>query len=117
MATNTAAILTKQATITTATDLDCNSLTTTQLEVNGGANIDTHTYFDTIVIRRPTGFSGDTIFFMGFRELQCWVNNTNILFNNAIDLISNYALWTAPETSLGGLTEKCMIILSSLHLI
>jgi hypothetical protein len=74
--------------------------------VNGGVNIDTTGYFDTIVIRRPTGFSGDANFFMGFRELQCWVNNTNILFDNASDLISNYALWTAPETSLGGLTEK-----------
>jgi hypothetical protein len=72
--------------------------------VNGGVNIDTTGYFDTIVIRRPTGFSGDANFFMGFRELQCWVNNTNILFDNG--LTSNYALWTAPETSLGGLTEK-----------
>jgi hypothetical protein len=95
---------TKQATITIATDLDCNSLTTNNLEVNGGVNIDTTGYFDTIVIRRPTGFSGDANFFMGFRELQCWVNNTNILFDNG--LTSNYALWTAPETSLGGLTEK-----------
>jgi hypothetical protein len=43
---------------------------------------------------------------MGFRELQCWVNNSNIIFNNAIDLISNYALWTDKDTSLGGLTSK-----------
>ena len=55
---------TKQATITIATDLDCNSLTTNNLEVNGGVNIDTTGYFDTIVIRRPTGFSGDANFFM-----------------------------------------------------
>ena len=64
---------TKQATITIATDLDCNSLTTNNLEVNGGVNIDTTGYFDTIVIRRPTGFSGDANFLMGFRELKCWV--------------------------------------------
>ena len=106
LATNTADILTKQATITTATDLDCNTLTTTQLEVNGGVNIDTRTYFDTIVIRRPTGFSGDANFYSGIRELQCWVNGVNILFSNANDLTSNYALWSAPETSLGGSTEK-----------
>jgi len=104
IASNTADILTKQPTITTATDLDCKTLTTTQLEVNGGVNIDTHTYFDTIVIRRPTGFSGDANFFLGIRELQCWVNDVNILFNNG--LTSNYALWSNPETSLGGLTEE-----------
>jgi hypothetical protein len=72
--------------------------------VNGGVNIDTTGYFDTIVIRRPTGFSGDANFFLALRELQCWVNNINILFDN--DLISNYALWTDKDTSLGGLTEK-----------
>jgi hypothetical protein len=95
---------TKQATITTATDLECNSLTTNNLEVNGGVNIDTTGYFDTIVIRRPAGFSGDANFFLALRELQCWVNNINILFDNY--LISNYALWTDKDTSLGGLTEK-----------
>jgi hypothetical protein len=97
---------TKQATITSATDLDCNSLTTNNLEVNGGVNIDTSKYFDTIVIRRPTGFSGDANFYLGFRELQCWVNNSNIIFDNANDLISNYALWSDKDTSLGGLTSK-----------
>jgi hypothetical protein len=69
--------------------------------VNEGVNIDTTGYFDTIVIRRPTGFSGGAIFLMGFRELQCWVNNYNILFDNANDLISNHALWTDKDTSLG----------------
>jgi hypothetical protein len=44
-------------------------LTTTNFEVNGEVNIDTQTYFDTIVIRLPTGFSGDAIF-LGLRELQ-----------------------------------------------
>ena len=106
LARNTADILTKQPTITTATDLTANSITTNNLEVNGGVNIDTHTYFDTIVIRRPTGFSGDANFYLGFRELQCWVNNSNILFDNADNLISNYALWTDRDTSLGGLPSK-----------
>jgi hypothetical protein len=104
--TNTADILTKQDLITSSTDLETNSLTANNLEVNGGVNLDTNTYFDTIVIRRPTGFSGDANFYLGLRELQCWVNNYNILFDNAIDLISNYALWSDKDTSLGGLTEK-----------
>jgi len=104
IALNTANILTKQDTITISTDLETNSLTTNNLEVNGGVNIDTTGYFDTIVIRRPTGFSGDANFYLGFRELQCWVNNSNIIFDNANDLISNYALWSDKDTSLGGLT-------------
>ena len=99
-------INTKQDTITTSTDVTCNSLTANNLEVTGGVNIDTTGYFDAIVIRRPTGFSGDANFYLGVRGLQCWVNNSNILFGNAIDLISNYALWTDRETSLGGSTEK-----------
>jgi len=58
LATNTANILTKQATITTSTDLTPNSITTNNLEVNKSVDIDTSKYFDTIVIRRPTGTSG-----------------------------------------------------------
>jgi len=103
-ASHTETILTKQATITTSTDLDCNSLTTNNLEVNGEVNIDTTGYFDTLVIRRPTGFSGDANFFLGLRELQCWVNDSNIFYDNG--LTSNYALWSNKETSLGGLTAK-----------
>jgi hypothetical protein len=79
-------INTKQDIITSSTDLTANSITTNNLEVNGGFNMDTSTYYDTIVIRRPTGFSGDANFYLGFRELQCWVNNYNILFDNANDL-------------------------------
>jgi len=67
-------ILTKQDLITTSTDLDCNSLTTTNLEV------DTRKYFDTIVIRRPTGITGEVgDIYLAFRELQCWVNDFNLL--------------------------------------
>jgi hypothetical protein len=93
IASNTADILTKQDLITTSTDLNTNSLNTKNISVNGEVNIDANTYFDTIVIRRPTVFSGDGNFFLGLRELQCWVNNSNILFDNANDFISNYALW------------------------
>jgi hypothetical protein len=61
-------------------------------------------YFDTIVIRRPTGFSGDANLYIGFRELQCWVNGINIMIDYG--LTSNYVLWTDKNTSLGGETSK-----------
>jgi len=73
--------------------------------VNGEVNIDTNEYFDTIVIRRPTGVSGDATFsFLALREIQCWVNDSNIFYNNG--LTSNYALWSNKETSIGGLNEQ-----------
>ena len=68
---------TKQDTITPATDLSCNSLTTNQLIV------DNREYFDTIVIRRPTGFSGNgtdaSSYPIILNEIQCWVNAFNLL--------------------------------------
>jgi hypothetical protein len=64
----------KQATITTSTNLECKSLITRLLEV------DTTRFFDTIVLRRPTGITGAVgDFFLAFRELQCWVNGSNLL--------------------------------------
>jgi hypothetical protein len=76
LATNTADILTKQPLITTATDLECNSLTTGDLEVNGGVNIDTSKYFDTIVLRR---FNEADFTLFNLTELQVWVNGSNLL--------------------------------------
>ncbi len=100
IASNTANILTKQATITTATDLETNSITTNNLEVNGGVNIDTKTYFDTIVIRRPTGLTGRVDdFAINLKELQCWVNGVNIMIDNG--LTSYYTEWTDKETDIG----------------
>ena len=101
---NTTNILTKQTTITTATNLECNNL-----NVNGVLNIDKNLFFDTIVIRRPTAFSGDTTFYIGVREIQCWVNNSNILFDNANDLISYYALWSDNETAVGLVGSTALI--------
>jgi len=49
------------------------SLTTNQLIVN----VDIDLYFDTIVIRRPTGVG--TGQFTGIREVQLFVNNVNVL--------------------------------------
>jgi len=101
IASNTGNILTKQDLVTSSTNLTANSITLTDLNVHGAVDIDPNPYFDTIVIRRPTGFSGDATYYLGVRELQCWVNNSNILFDNANDLISYYALWSDKETAVG----------------
>ena len=97
LATNTADILTKQDLITSATDLECNSLTTGDLEVNG--NITKKTYFDTIVVRRPTGVSGVGSDRIGVKELQCWVNGVNIMTDNG--LTSYFASWLDKDTDTG----------------
>ena len=77
----------------TANDIECNSLKITQLEVNGGVNIMTRKYFDTMVIRRPTGITGIVDDYrITLRELQCWVNGVNIMINNG--LTSYFTFWT-----------------------
>jgi len=78
---------TKQDEITTSTDLSCNSLNTNQLIVNDNL------YFDTIVIRRPTGATyNGTDFVIALRELQCWVGGSNIMING--DIIPYFAEFT-----------------------
>jgi hypothetical protein len=89
------ALNSKQAIITTSTDLECNSLTTEDLEVNGNINLDTNTYFDTIVIRRPTGIAFSTDLTIGLVELQTWVNGVNIMINNG--LTSFFANWSVDK--------------------
>ena len=80
---------TKQDEITTSTDLTLNSLNTNQLIVNDDL------YFDTIVIRRPTGFSGDGTDLASYtiilNEIQCWVNANNILIDD--NTTSYFADW------------------------
>ena len=81
----------KQATITTATNLTSKSLTTDDI-VLGSVNIDAKNYFDTLVVRRPTGHTGETgNYTMDFREIQVWVNGNNILKNNSGSLTSYFA--------------------------
>ena len=87
IASNTADILTKQPLITTSTDLECNSITTNNLKVNG--YITTTKYFNTIVVRR---FDQTTSNAINLRELQTWVNGVNIMVNNG--LTSYFALWS-----------------------
>ena len=78
---------TKQDTITFSTDLSSNSLNTYQIIVNENL------FFNTIVIRRPTLFSGGSDPNIVLRELQCWVNDTNILFANSGTLNAYFASW------------------------
>ena len=76
--------------------MTANSITTNNLEVNGGVCIDNKTYFDIIVIRRPTGITGITGSsgnILQIREVQVWVNGSNILFPNSATLISYFAVF------------------------
>jgi len=90
----------KQDEITTDTDLSCNSLNTNQLIVNDDL------YFNTIVIRRPnevitTDTSVPNAGSINIRELQCWVNDVNILASNSGSLNSYYAYWSDKENDIG----------------
>jgi len=78
--------------IITSTDLSCNSLNTNQLRVNEDL------FFDAIVIRRPTGETGVADeYAIALYELQCWVNDTNTLYENSSSLVSYFAYWTDKE--------------------
>ena len=91
-----------------ANQLDVSNIITTQLLGNmdlcGNLSIQSSDYsisnerlmFDTIVVRRPSGVvsSVSNPASINLRELQCWVNDTNILFDNSSSLTSYFALWT-----------------------
>jgi len=73
--------------------LSCNSLNT-----NNKLIVNDDLYFDTIVIRRPTGETGVTDEYgITLYELQCWVNDTNTLYNNSSNLVTYFAYWTDKE--------------------
>jgi hypothetical protein len=92
----------KQATISTETDLNINSITTISLEVNGIVNMDTHIFFDTIMIRRPTGITGEPgKFYLAFRELHCWVNGSNLLQSTSTTKTAMFADFLNKELDLG----------------
>ena len=84
----------------TSTDLECNSLTTSNL------NVDTRKKFDTIVLRRPTGITGEVgDFYLALRELQCWVNNANLLQSTATTKFAFFANFLLDKTlDIGALT-------------
>ena len=95
---NTANILTKQSTINSLTDLETNSLKTTQFEVNGGVNIIIpKNQFETIVFRRPNETPQ-----INLSEIQCWIGGVNILPLNSNDLISYFATWDTDKSFPSG---------------
>jgi hypothetical protein len=99
LATNTADILTKQPLITNSTDLETNSIF-----IEGNLNLKKTTYFDTIVIRRPTGIigiSGNNNNIINLNELQVRVNGSNILVENSAILTSYFALWADKQIDNG----------------
>jgi hypothetical protein len=108
IATNTADILTKQPLITTSTYLTANSITTNNLKVNGNINLNKTNFFNTIVIRRPTGITGglDTANnnVINSNELQVWVNDTNIMINNG--LTSFYVNFNDKDTIIKSSAEE-----------
>ena len=59
--------------------------------------------FDTIVIRRPTGYSGDTNFYLNLYELQVWVSDNNILPQNAT---SFFSLWDDKDNDIGQYSQN-----------
>jgi len=66
-------------------------------------------FFNTIVIRRPTDVTGETLngsYDINLFEFQCWVNDTKILFNNSSDLVSYFALWADKENNIGQTSDR-----------
>jgi hypothetical protein len=63
----TSALDTKQELITSLTDLNCNSITTSDLKLNGNIHFSKNKYFDTIVVRR---LDETTTYAINLRELQ-----------------------------------------------
>ena len=61
-------------------------------------------FFNTIVIRRPNLNYGNPSPAILLRELQCWVNDTNILFTNSSTLNTFYASWL--EKDVEGIDES-----------
>ena len=91
-------INTKQDTITSSTDLETNSITTNNLNVNENINLNKATYFNTIVIRR---FNEADYNIINLNELQVWVNGSNILFPNSTFLTGYFANWADKQTDRG----------------
>jgi len=88
---------------------------TGDLNVEGGVNIDTGEYFDTLVVRRPTGTTGRTDDYrIALRELQVWVNGTNILVENSASLTSYFALWDTDKNADVGFTNPASNIYNNI---
>jgi len=85
------------------TALEAKQDTISNFEINGNVNLNTSgTNFDTIVVRRPTNATGITDdYLIDLNELQIWVNNANILIENASSLISSVVSWSNKDLDLG----------------
>jgi len=88
----------KQDEITSSTDLSCNSISTKQLPVSEDV-------FNTIVIRRPTDVAGSPSSSIFVRELQCWVNDINILATNSGSLNTYFANFTDNSVEIASSTH------------
>jgi len=85
-------------TIDTTTDLEVKSLTADDLIVNNIIYNNT-TKFNTIVLRRPSGVSGDTLNSINLIEFQVWVNSGNILPTNVSSTF--FSFWTNKDVDIG----------------
>jgi len=84
--------------------LTCDSLTTDDLIVNKNLNVDNViTYdskkFNTIVVRGPSGISGNTTMSISLIEFQVWVNSVNILPTNVSSVY--FSLWRNKDEDIG----------------
>ena len=77
--------------------------TISNFEVNGNVNLNTSgTNFDTIVVRRPSNTTGLTDdYLIDLNELQIWIDDANILVENADSLIVSVVSWSNKDIELG----------------
>jgi len=81
--------------LATTDELDAKQDILTNFEINGKVNLKTSgTNFDTIVVRRPTNTTGlKDDYVIELNELHIWVNDANIMLENASSLISSVVSW------------------------
>jgi len=89
--------------LATTDELDAKQDTISNFEINGNVNLNTSgTNFDTIVVRRPTNTTSLTDdYVIDLNELHIWVNDANILVENASSLISSVVSWSNKDIELG----------------
>ena len=85
--------------------LKVDTINTNDLIVNESLNVDNNIIsydskkFNTIVLRKTSGVSGNTTFSISLIEFQVWVNSVNIL---PTDISSTYfSLWTDKDEDIG----------------
>ena len=73
------------------------------MTINHSLSVDTRKYFDSIVLRRPTGITGEAgDFYIALRELQVWIGGSNLLQSSGLE--SFFVNWAVDkEEDLGSL--------------